>query len=113
MGAFEAHGLFEPTPASIAEARHLARPLLALLPAEMAECLELVVSELATNAVRHAATPYELTVSISPTVRVEVSDASSDLPVRQYPDLTDSGGRGLLIVDTCAEHWGVKPLPQG
>jgi anti-sigma regulatory factor (Ser/Thr protein kinase) len=63
------------------------RPFLGTLSDDAAGRLELVVSELATNAVRHARTPYEITVAISVTIRVEVTDASRARPVRQPPAL--------------------------
>jgi anti-sigma regulatory factor (Ser/Thr protein kinase) len=104
---------FEPTPDSVPAARRLVQPLVKNLPADVAECLELVVSELASNAVRHARTPYELTVEVFPTLRVEVTDANPSPPVRKNPGPMDEGGRGLLIVDACAKRWGVAPLPTG
>jgi anti-sigma regulatory factor (Ser/Thr protein kinase) len=107
------YGRFDPTPESVAEARRLVRALLPQVPSSVARCLELVVSELASNAVRHARTRYELAVHLVPTVRVEVADRSSALPVRKTPEVTDEGGRGLLIVERCTRRWGVTGRPPG
>ncbi len=104
---------FNPTPESVAEARRLVGPLLDTLPDVIGHCVELVVSELATNAVRHARTPYELAVRIFPTIRVEVTDASPAPPARENPAPTDEGGRGVFIVDRCTQRWGVASLPTG
>jgi anti-anti-sigma factor len=71
------------------------------------------VSELATNAVRHAATPYTVTIQSRPLVRIEVSDDSLDVPAPRFPAATDPGGRGLLIVAESTVHWGVKLVGRG
>jgi anti-sigma regulatory factor (Ser/Thr protein kinase) len=75
----------------------------------------LLVSELATNAVVHARTPFRVTVKMrSDLVRVEVSDqAAGDLPVPSdvAPDV--EGGRGLLFVDWLADRWGYSATAGG
>jgi anti-sigma regulatory factor (Ser/Thr protein kinase) len=71
------------------------------------EAVALLTSELATNAVLHAATEFEITV-ISDALGVEVcvtDAASADIEVpRQRP--TAAHGRGLLLVDVLADEWG-------
>jgi two-component sensor histidine kinase len=109
----ELRATFEPTTESVAEARMLVGPICEWLSADVATCLELVVSELATNAVRHAATPYEVAVRLLPTVRVEVSDRSPTQPVRRLHSLDEPRGWGLQILDQCAERWGVDARPTG
>jgi anti-sigma regulatory factor (Ser/Thr protein kinase) len=113
MPEFAGYVRFDPTPDSVARARRLVEPLLRQLPAPVAQCLQLVVSELATNAVRHARTAYELAVRLFPTVRVEVADGSPTPVVPKQPATTDESGRGLLIVDRCAQRWGVAERPPG
>jgi anti-sigma regulatory factor (Ser/Thr protein kinase) len=107
------HQMFEPVPSSVGRARMFARGLHEHLPENTQACLELVVSELATNAVVHAASPYEVAVSAGPPIRVEVSDASSDPPVMQRPAVDGMNGRGLRLVDACALQWGYVLTPQG
>ena len=63
-----------------------------------------------TNAVRHAATPFELRISTVPSLRVEVEDLSPELP-RAHSD-HPHGGRGLQIVGQLA-RWGVITRSQG
>ena len=69
----------------------------------------LVVSELATNAVMHAHPPFILTVSwANGSVIVALQDATSSLPVIAAPAVTDTGGRGLLLVEGLSRDWGTE-----
>ena len=66
-----------------------------------------MVSELATNCIRHARTAFELTIDDSRgLIRVELSDSGSGRPVRRSPEITDPTGRGLLIVEAMSDDWG-------
>jgi anti-sigma regulatory factor (Ser/Thr protein kinase) len=70
--------------------------------------VELMVSELSTNAVKHARTAFNITVVTSEdAVRVEVNDKDEQAPVLRHPAPTDMGGRGLVIVHALADDWGV------
>jgi anti-sigma regulatory factor (Ser/Thr protein kinase) len=75
----------------------------------------LLVSELVTNAVRHAATPFEITVEIEgDSVRVDVIDEDvAHLPRVRNPSPEDTNGRGLLIVDELADGWGSDEVGTG
>jgi anti-sigma regulatory factor (Ser/Thr protein kinase) len=77
--------------------------------------LELLVSEIASNAVLHARTPFVVEVACLPDggVRVSVSDDSTDLPIARKVPLDATTGRGLLIVDSLADSWGVVESPGG
>jgi anti-sigma regulatory factor (Ser/Thr protein kinase) len=77
-----------------------------------ADTVLLLVSEVVTNAVRHAATPFELTVTVEgPTVTVSVVDHDrAHTPEVQDPGPEDTSGRGLLIVDTLATSWGYDKI---
>jgi two-component sensor histidine kinase len=99
--------------ASVSDARHVARDVGAGLPADVAERLELVVSELASNAVRHAQTSFLLSILSGPSLRVEVADGSSELPMPRQPDPWSEGGRGLWLVAACTQSWGVTRLESG
>ena len=74
----------------------------------------LLVSELVTNAVRHAATPFEILVDVQHEgVRVEVIDDDAEHPPEvQHPRPEETNGRGLLIVDELAAGWGSEPLDE-
>ncbi len=76
--------------------------------AALVEDVELIVSELVTNAVQSSATSVELTLTYAAGgVHVSVTDDGVGRPQAQEPEPTDLGGRGLRIVDTLAARWGV------
>lgn len=75
---------------------------------------QLIVSELASNAVLHAGSPF--TVSIrdeGPMLRISVQDSSARPPVMRDAEPTALSGRGLFLVDAVASNWGVDPEPDG
>ena len=90
------------------------RFLLAQLPGASdgeADALVLMLSELATNAVQHAATEFEVAVHVAPDgrrVRVEVSDGAAGFPTPQDQVADAPHGRGLHIVRTLADAWGIE-----
>jgi anti-sigma regulatory factor (Ser/Thr protein kinase) len=102
---------FHASALSVGQAR---RFLLAKLPAawgDDADDLVLMLSELATNAVQHAATEFEVAVRVSPDrgrVRVEVSDVAAGYPTPLEPALDALHGRGLHIVRSLADAWGIE-----
>jgi len=88
--------------------------------AELTLAVELVVSELATNATVHARTPFSVTMSgDDDAVLVKVRDRSSTPPVPAAPtppafadggdDTSRIGGRGLGLVSHFSSEWGVQP----
>src|SRR4051812_16343940 len=79
--------------------------------AEVREVAELLVSELVTNAVVHAASPVEVEVERDDTsVLVRVRDADTGPLVMRAGGGSelDEGGRGFLLVDRLAEAWGTE-----
>lgn len=74
----------------------------------------LLVSELATNALEHTGSAFEVTVVTgSDRVRVEVIDDSNRPPMVTYRPVEAEHGRGLRIVEGLAEEWGVASRPSG
>ncbi len=72
--------------------------------------LELLTSELATNAVRHAGSHFAVRASLrGDRLRVEVEDDDPRAPAPREAAAADTSGRGLLLVDTLAAAWGVEP----
>lgn len=73
----------------------------------------LLASELVTNAVRHAATPFDLTVTVDGRdVEVAVVDHDKTHPPRMCdPGPDDTHGRGLRIVDELSASWGSEAMP--
>jgi hypothetical protein len=78
----------------------------------LVEDVRRVVSELATNAVRHAHTPFTVTLDqVDQSVLLTVTDGSPDPPVQRATDLLTTGSHGLSIVDLVSADWGVIRRP--
>ncbi|MFB7942064.1 SpoIIE family protein phosphatase [Streptomyces sp. NPDC056049] len=76
--------------------------------------VELIVSELVTNAVRHGAPPVALRLLRGDAVlTVEVRDGSATAPHLRHAKAGDEGGRGLDICSTLADAWGVRYEGEG
>lgn len=76
----------------------------------------LVLSELVSNAVRHAGTGGEVEVSLQLTdgrLMIQVRDGGDGMPVVVPPTLRTIGGNGMDIVSRLAESWGVTPDSRG
>ena len=80
---------------------------------QVAFTLELVVSELVTNAIRYGEAPIQLRLIREDTLICEVSDASSTAPHLRRARTMDEGGRGLFIVAQLTERWGTRHGPEG
>jgi anti-sigma regulatory factor (Ser/Thr protein kinase) len=100
--------------ASVAAARHYARDALSALAAEPRDAAELMVSELATNSVKHADSSFTVVIDQSPTsVSVEVHDTGAGHPRLRHPGPWEPVGRGLLIVEEMSSAWGVNESDDG
>jgi anti-sigma regulatory factor (Ser/Thr protein kinase) len=80
------------------------------------ETAVLLVSELVTNAVRHARDTGAITLELheeSNQLRVEVQDTDPHWPAPRTPADRDESGFGLVLVDALADQWGVRPTPAG
>ena len=74
----------------------------------------LVTSELATNAVRHAGSPFSVILLPAPEViRIEVRDADPTKPTVRNSELTAESGRGLSLMASIASRWGVTVDAEG
>jgi anti-sigma regulatory factor (Ser/Thr protein kinase) len=99
--------VFKPDPIEVRHARAMVVSILhdADLPTDLAE---LVVSELATNAVIHGRTDFRLEVDrMGDRIRIACFDAGGGWPCRRPPAGDSVTGRGLRIVDHLADRWGV------
>jgi anti-sigma regulatory factor (Ser/Thr protein kinase) len=75
----------------------------------LCEDAAVIVTELISNAVRHAGTELELRlVHLPHGLRLEVSDGSQAPPMRRPAGSTDEGGRGLQLVDALSTRYGVE-----
>lgn len=77
---------------------------------ELVEDIQLVATELVTNAYLHGRHPVEFTLSRrseETTVRIEVFDSGPAMPQVRHPDAQTFNGRGLLLVAAFSVGWGV------
>ncbi|GAA4076027.1 MULTISPECIES: ATP-binding protein [Streptomyces] len=111
---------WQTTEFSIADARTAVRML--LLQAghrpDAQPCLDaqLVVSELVTNALRHAPGPGSLALEVSPAadlLEITVRDGSPNPPRPQALDAGRIGGHGLLLVIRLCEQLHTRTLASG
>jgi len=104
-----------PEPASAGAARRFVAA--ALEPYAIAidiDVVSLMVSELVSNVVLHAHTPLEVSVRRRDSaIRVSVADESTLIPaIKRYaPDSVT--GRGLTMIDSAAERWGIDENADG
>jgi anti-sigma regulatory factor (Ser/Thr protein kinase) len=84
------------------------------LPKDVETTVILLASELAANSVLHARTAYQVGVNAAfGRVRVSVTDANPRLPVMKLHSLEAATGRGLRLVQTLADRWGVESHEMG
>ncbi|MDQ6649443.1 MAG: ATP-binding protein [Actinomycetota bacterium] len=84
------------------------------IPADVADPAILLVSELVTNAVRHAGSQVELVLERwADTLRASVSDTVRTMPQVRRAGPTDEGGRGLALVEALSARWGVVERKAG
>ncbi len=102
------------TPEAAAEARHALGDIADVLPGGRARDVRLLVSELVTNAVRHANLDTGdlilLVIELVDTqLRVEVHDPGGGfVPTSPSPDPARPSGWGLYLVAELADRWGVE-----
>jgi anti-sigma regulatory factor (Ser/Thr protein kinase) len=95
-------------------ARQLVRGALAEFSPTVIEVAELLVSELVSNAVRHAGGAPIMLIEVDATgVRVAVQDDSPTIPQVQLPSDEAGSGRGLVLVDALAASLGWTKTPEG
>ena len=82
---------------------------------EVLDVVNLLVSELVTNAVVHGGSEAEVSVVLTPdALRVEVGDQDPRLPVpKGVADDWATSGRGLALVETLSKAWGVEEVEGG
>jgi len=98
-----------------AEARNVVREVLTRTDhLDLVEVACLLTSELVANAVVHGAAPVDLVVDLDDSrLAVEVIDSSDHDPLPGPAAADDEHGRGLSIVATLADAWGVAPGSEG
>ncbi len=85
---------------------------------EHADLVELIVSELVTNAILHGSGPVEICLTCaSGDLQIDVRDHGTSMPALHHPTADDMTGRGLALVDAlttaCGGTWGVTASGSG
>ncbi|WP_320778764.1 ATP-binding SpoIIE family protein phosphatase [Streptomyces sp. CRN 30] len=109
-----AYWFLEPEEMAPGRARRLARHALSRWGLEeLSDSVELLISEVVTNAVRYASRPVTLRLLRTDVLRCEVTDDVPQLPRLRNARATDEGGRGLYLVNKLARRWGATRLSAG
>ncbi|MFJ3980726.1 SpoIIE family protein phosphatase [Streptomyces fungicidicus] len=100
-------------PEALAGARRMIRTAVGAWGAgDRADEIELVADEMITNVLMHTEGSAVVTLRAltggEPRVRVEVEDTSSALPRRREAGESGVSGRGLLLIETLTDVWGVE-----
>ena len=107
------------TPDAAAMARHALDRFAAVVPERRMRDVRLLVSELVTNAVRHAGLRegdhiHLLARLRNGVLRVEVHDPGSGFELREpAPDPARASGWGLYLVDELSDRWGMEGAQPG
>lgn len=83
--------------------------------APQAPLAELLVSEVATNAIRYGSgEDFVVALAITGAVlRADVTDHSTAVPRARRAAPTEEGGRGLELVEMLSSAWGHRVVPEG
>ena len=105
---------FPADPGAVRAARTAVRNRLAAWNLDgLADIAALLVSELVTNALRHATGPIGVRLvrpdAVDGVLLVEVSDPLPDPPRARVAALEDESGRGLQLVARASRRWGTRP----
>lgn len=93
---------------------HLGAVLDPTAASESIEDADLVISELLTNAVNAGCGDTELRINLHRDhIHINVGDNGPGWPLMQQPDPDQGHGRGLQIVQTIADSWGVEATAGG
>jgi anti-sigma regulatory factor (Ser/Thr protein kinase) len=80
------------------------------------ETATLLVSELVSNAVRHAGTGLVLELALETCggwLRMEVTDTDPHPPLPRTPAALDESGFGFVLIEALADKWGVRKTATG
>ncbi|GHA57532.1 ATP-binding protein [Streptomyces tendae] len=114
-----AEWVFPAAPDAVRTARSLVRRTLDEWRLDsVGDIAALLVSELVTNALRHATGPIGVRLVRGPAgaagvLLVEVSDPLPDPPRERVARPDDEDGRGLQLVASAARRWGTRPGEAG
>jgi anti-sigma regulatory factor (Ser/Thr protein kinase) len=107
---------FPPTAQSASKARHFVVDTLQAWQMEaLVDSAALLASEVITNAVLHARTPFTVTLERigDDCVQIAVSDGSTFTPQRRQPTADSTNGRGIDLLDQLSAAWSVRTTSAG
>jgi len=105
--------LLPPEPASAGAARRFVAAALEHYDVDI-DVIALLVSELVSNVVLHAHTPFEVTLRVRDEhIRVSVADESPLIPAMKQYAADSVTGRGLTMIDSAAARWGIDETAGG
>ena len=97
-------------PDAVPRVRRFARSSLSARSDDFLSDVELVVSELVTNAALHGEPPILVRLgTVDECVRVEVADLGRTLPIQMLDRHDNTTGRGLSLVAALSRDWGIEP----
>jgi len=103
-----------PNVGSVRFSREAVRSALAEYDKDTVEAAAILTDELVTNAIMHGRPPIVLDIKEDhETVTVAVRDTGSGMPEAMTPRRGALSGRGLTIVDSMSDGWGVEQRPHG
>ena len=107
--------LFVPAPVVIADTRSFARHVLRTWGYDqLAADAEVIVSELVTNAMLHARSPFRVSIArTNSSITISVRDACPDPPTRVTGSVLRKGGRGIALVAALSHTWGSREEADG
>lgn len=114
-GHRSAHLALPAQPTAPARARRFVSATLGKWHVDGGDDAVLVVSELVTNALLHARSPMTVRLAEEPdgALRLSVEDASPVAPRTRAFSIESGTGRGLRLLESIAEAWGVEPVEGG
>ena len=107
--------VFLPVPEAVAAVRRFVTEVLThWSELDLVTDATLVASELATNAVLHASSPFRVSVDRSVgVICIAIQDSTSEPAEQQDAGHHDGSGRGMVIVEALSRRWGSDSLPTG
>jgi anti-sigma regulatory factor (Ser/Thr protein kinase) len=107
--------VFLPVPEAVAAVRRFVTEVLThWREHDLMSDAALVASELATNAILHASSPFRVSVDRSVgVICIAIQDSTSDPAEQQDATHHDGSGRGMIIVEALSRRWGSDSLPTG
>ena len=104
------HIHLQPVPTAPGEARRFVRSTATSLSADRLHDVLVLTSELVTNAVLHARTPFEVGITLTDdAILICVGDGTGTKPVMPTASDGQENGRGIMLIRSIADDWGVEP----